>query len=76
VRRNFADQLNSVYQAKPSRSYSIVSCGGAPLSIARQYLKQQHAPQQGRAIAERSSPAAQRTALGLEHWPQFAVALS
>jgi len=48
VRRDFADQLNDVYRGKPgfwSRSYCIVSCGGAPLSIVRQYVEQQKAPE-------------------------------
>lgn len=47
VRRDFADQLNYVYRGKPvfwSRSYCIVSCGGAPLSVVRQYVEQQKAP--------------------------------
>lgn len=47
VRRDFADQLNRVYRGKPmfwSRSYCIISCGGAPLSILKQYIEQQQAP--------------------------------
>lgn len=47
IRRDFADQLNYVYRGKPvfwSRTYCIVSCGGAPLSVLKQYVEQQDAP--------------------------------
>ena len=47
VRRDFRDQLDYEYQAKPvfwSRSYCIISCGGAPLLIVKQYVEQQRAP--------------------------------
>lgn len=47
VRREFAHQLNRVYR-KPvfwSRSYCIISCGGAPLSVIKQYVEQQEAPE-------------------------------
>ena len=47
VRRDFADPLHYVYRGKPvfwSRSYCILSCGGAPLSIRKQYIEQQAAP--------------------------------
>jgi putative transposase len=43
VRKEFADHLGQFYW-KPvfySRSYCLVSCGGAPLEIVRQYLDQQ-----------------------------------
>lgn len=43
VRKQFAKELSKYYW-KPvfwSRSYCIVSCGGAPLSIIKQYLEQQ-----------------------------------
>jgi len=46
IRRDFADQLSRVYR-KPvfwSRSYCIVSCGGAPLAIIKQYIEQQEPP--------------------------------
>jgi len=46
VRRDFADQLRRVYR-KPvfwSRSYCIITCGGAPLSVLKQYVEQQKAP--------------------------------
>jgi putative transposase len=47
IRRDFADQINFIYRGKPvfwSRSYCIVSCGGAPLSVIKQYVEQQAAP--------------------------------
>ena len=47
VRRECGDQLRRAYR-KPvfwSRSYCIISCGGAPLSVIKQYVKQQQAPQ-------------------------------
>jgi putative transposase len=43
LRKEFADKLNRVYR-KPvlwSRSYCILSCGGAPLSILKQYIERQ-----------------------------------
>src|SRR5215475_11760107 len=43
VRREFGNQLRSVYR-KPafwSRSYCIISWGGAPLSVIKQYVEQQ-----------------------------------
>ena len=43
IRRDFSTELAKVY-AKPvfwSRSYCILSCGGAPLSIIKQYIEQQ-----------------------------------
>ena len=45
-RKEFADKVNSVYR-KPvfwSGSYSIISCGGAPLSIVKQYIEQRDNP--------------------------------
>jgi putative transposase len=47
LRKEFSDELHRVY-SKPalwSRSYCIVSCGGAPLSIIRQYIEQQERPE-------------------------------
>jgi putative transposase len=47
IRKEFADELVRVYR-KPvfwSRSYCIVSCGGAPLSIIRHYIEQQERPE-------------------------------
>jgi putative transposase len=46
IRRDFSDHLKRVYR-KPvfwSRSYCIISCGGAPLSIIKQYIEQQASP--------------------------------
>lgn len=43
VRKEFSEHLSTFY-TKPvfySRSYCIVSCGGAPLEIVKMYLKQQ-----------------------------------
>ncbi|NJM68481.1 MAG: IS200/IS605 family transposase [Acaryochloris sp. RU_4_1] len=43
IRKEFAEYLGKVYR-KPvfwSRSYCIVSCGGAPISVLRQYIQQQ-----------------------------------
>ncbi len=48
IRRDFAKQLSRVYR-KPvfwSRSYCIISCGGAPLSVIKQYVEHQAAPEQ------------------------------
>jgi putative transposase len=47
IRRDFADELAKVYWKKPvfwSRSYCIITCGGAPLSVIKQYIEQQEAP--------------------------------
>jgi putative transposase len=46
VRREYTRQLSRVYR-KPvfwSRSYCIISCGGATLSVLKQYVEQQDAP--------------------------------
>lgn len=46
LRKEFADELGRVYR-KPvlwSRSYCIVSCGGAPLAVIRRYIEGQAAP--------------------------------
>ena len=48
IRKEFAAHLAKIYWKKPvfwSRNYCILTCGGAPLSIIRQYIKQQNAPQ-------------------------------
>lgn len=47
IRRDFSPHLSRVYR-KPvfwSRSYCIISCGGAPLSVLKQYIEQQAAPE-------------------------------
>ena len=44
LRKEFGDYLNNIYQGKPifwSRSYCIISCGGAPISVLKQYIQQQ-----------------------------------
>jgi putative transposase len=43
LRRDFTSELERVY-SKPvfwSRSYCLLSCGGAPLSVLRQYIENQ-----------------------------------
>ena len=47
LRSIFSKELNAVY-SKPvlwSRSYCILSCGGAPLEIIKQYIQQQDRPE-------------------------------
>lgn len=47
IRKEFAAEVNRVYR-KPvfwSRSYCVISCGGAPLSVIKQYIEQQAAPE-------------------------------
>ncbi|BDM83198.1 hypothetical protein AM10699_60590 (plasmid) [Acaryochloris marina MBIC10699] len=44
IRKEYAEHLNQVYRGKPifwSRSYCIISCGGAPISVLKQYIQQQ-----------------------------------
>lgn len=46
IRRDFARELRGVYR-KPvfwSRSYCVIACGGAPLSVIKQYVEQQASP--------------------------------
>lgn len=46
LRQRYAGHLNQYYW-KPvlwSRSYYVVSCGGAPLSVLKQYIAQQDRP--------------------------------
>lgn len=48
IRKEFPEYLKKIYWSKPvfwSRTYCILSCGGAPLSIIKQYIEQQKAPQ-------------------------------
>ncbi|MHB8409534.1 MAG: IS200/IS605 family transposase [Acidiferrobacterales bacterium] len=48
IRKEFGSELKKVYWNKPvfwSRSYCILTCGGAPLSILKQYIEQQNAPE-------------------------------
>jgi putative transposase len=47
LRSEFAVQLGAVYR-KPvlwSRSYCVISCGGAPLAILKQYIESQERPE-------------------------------
>jgi putative transposase len=47
LRSEFAAEVNAVYR-KPvlwSRSYCIISCGGAPLSVLKQYIENQERPE-------------------------------
>ncbi|MHB8140670.1 MAG: IS200/IS605 family transposase [Vulcanimicrobiaceae bacterium] len=49
IRKEFASQVHRVYR-KPvfwSRSYCIVSCGGAPLSVLKQYVQGQAGVESG-----------------------------
>lgn len=47
LRNEFRDELRSHYRRPVlwSRSYCVISCGGAPLSIIRQYIEQQERPE-------------------------------
>ena len=59
IRKEFASHLAAVYR-KPvfwSRSYCILTCGGAPLSVIKQYIEQQQAPGKSQ---RRASPPAKR----------------
>jgi putative transposase len=47
IRKEFSAYLKNIYWKKPvfwSRTYCILSCGGAPLSVIKQYIEQQDAP--------------------------------
>ncbi|MCP3024015.1 IS200/IS605 family transposase [Cupriavidus basilensis] len=46
LRRAFKDELAAVYRTPVlwSRSYCVLSCGGAPLEVAKQYIQQQSRP--------------------------------
>jgi putative transposase len=51
IRKEFATQVDRVYR-KPvfwSRSYCVVSCGGAPLSVLKQYVEGQAGVEDGAA---------------------------
>ena len=44
IRKEFKNHLSKVYWSKPvfwSRSYCIISCGGAPISVLKQYIQHQ-----------------------------------
>jgi putative transposase len=47
LRAEFPAEVNRFY-SKPvlwSRSYCVISCGGAPLSVIKQYIEQQERPE-------------------------------
>lgn len=44
LRKDFGKHLAEIYRGQPvfwSRSYCILSCGGAPISVLKQYIQQQ-----------------------------------
>jgi len=44
IRKDFSNHLSKFYYKNPifwSRSYCILTCGGAPLSVIKQYIEQQ-----------------------------------
>lgn len=43
IRKEFTEHLGKVYRKSVfwSRSYCIISCGGAPISVLKQYIQQQ-----------------------------------
>lgn len=44
LRKEFSEHLQKFYLAQPvfwSRSYCLISCGGAPISVLKQYIQQQ-----------------------------------
>ena len=48
IRKEFTTHLKKYYWNKPvfwSRTYCILTCGGAPLAIIKQYIEQQKSPQ-------------------------------
>ena len=48
LRKEFADQLKRYSARKPvfwSRSYCLLTVGGAPLSVLEQYIEQQERPE-------------------------------
>lgn len=47
IRKDFKEELSKVYYKKPvfwSRSYCVMTCGSAPLSVIKQYIEQQEMP--------------------------------
>ncbi|MBK1736270.1 IS200/IS605 family transposase [Halorhodospira abdelmalekii] len=48
IRKEFGEHLQQYYWREPvfwSRSYCIITVGGAPLSVLKQYIEQQEAPE-------------------------------
>jgi putative transposase len=47
IRKEFSEHVKKFYGKKPifwSRTYCILTCGGAPLSVLKQYIEQQKTP--------------------------------
>ena len=47
IRKDFYEHVQKFYWKKPifwSRSYCMITCGGAPLSVLKQYIEQQNSP--------------------------------
>jgi putative transposase len=47
IRKEFSEQLKKFYWKDPvfwSRTYCILTCGGAPLSVIKQYIEHQKSP--------------------------------
>jgi len=47
IRKEFSEQLKKFYWRDPvfwSRTYCILTCSGAPLSVIKQYIEQQKSP--------------------------------
>lgn len=48
IRKEFSEHLKKFYWKEPvfwNRSYCILTCGGAPLPVLKQYIEQQKAPE-------------------------------
>jgi len=47
IRRDFGRELRDLYRQPVfwSRSYCIITCGGAPVSLIKRYVEQQRAPE-------------------------------
>lgn len=44
IRKEFSERVNRMFWNQPvfwSRSYCLISCGGAPISVLKQYIQQQ-----------------------------------
>ena len=44
IRKEFAEHLNQIYRGQPvfwRRTYCLLSCGGAPLALIKQYIERQ-----------------------------------
>lgn len=66
LRRDFPQELARFYWGKPalwSRSYCILTCGGAPLAVIKQYIEQQGEEEKSRASPPAKRPRAMAGAL-------------